>query len=389
MYAAEISSPKLRGLLTSFAELSLAAGILVVYVLGSIDGFTYFEISLVILGIVVVFFVCVPWIPETPRWLLFKRNNKEKALKVLKRLRAPNYNDLHAELEGIQLVVESSGSLSAIQILKEFKKQSILVPFLILLVLMVFQELCGGGTTVATYAAIVFEEAGIDNPLLTSSYAIGVSQLIATIVSVSIIDCVGRKFLLIVSCCGMFAGSVMLGVHFFITRPSLCQNISVNISLEATDPTTLGATDSCNNQFAPLAIVSLIFFIMSFAVGIGPVLWALVSEYLPLHVRGFATSVVIVANWTSSVAVTGLYLSYASLVKPWFAWWTFSLINLFGLVFVVIFVVETKGKSLEDIQETMRDRFHFCSKRKSYKYHAVVDVRNGSDSSERAVNSNI
>ena len=384
MYSAEISSPRLRGILTSFAELSLAVGILVVYVLGSIDGFTYFEISLVMLGIVLVFFVCVPWIPETPRWLLFKRNSREKALKVLQCLRGPNYCDLQTELEGIESTVESLRSLSAVQILKEFRKRSILIPFLILLVLMVFQEFCGGGTTVTTYAAIVFEEAGIDNPLLTSSYAVGVSQLIATIVSVGIIDCVGRKLLLIVSSCGMFIASIMLGVHFYITRPSLCENLYINVSVGAT-----ATTDGCNDQFAPLAIVSVIFFMMSFAVGIGPVLWALVSEYLPLHVRGLATSVVIVANWMSSVAVTGLYLSYADLVKPWFAWWTFSLINFGGLVFIVIFVVETKGKSLEDIQETMSDRFHFCSKRRAYKYHAVGSERNGSGNSGKIDNSNV
>ena len=328
--------------------------------------------------------MCVPWIPESPRWLLFKRNSREKALKVLQCLRGPKYCDLQTELEGIESAVESLRSLSAIQILKEFRKRSILVPFLILLVLMVFQELCGGGTTVTTYAAIVFEEAGIENPLLTSSYAVGVSQLIATIVSVGIIDYVGRKLLLIVSSCGMFVASIMLGVHFYITRPSLCENTYVNVSVAVTD-----ATDGCNDQFAPLAIVSVIFFMMSFAVGIGPVLWALVSEYLPLHVRGLATSVVIVANWTSSVAVTGLYLSYANLVNPWFAWWTFSLINFGGLVFIVIFVVETKGKALEDIQETMSDRFHFCSKRRAYRYHAVGDERNGSGSSGKIENSNV
>lgn len=377
MYSAEVSSSRLRGILTSFAELALVVGILLVYVLGSINGFTYFEIALVMLGIVVLFFVIVPWIPETPRWLLFKRNDREKAMKVLKCLRGSKYRSLHAELEGIELAVESTGSLSTIQLLKEFKKQAILFPFLILLVLMVFQELCGGGTTVTTYAAPVFKEAGVKNPLVSSSYAIGGSQLFATVVAVCIIDFVGRKILLILSCIGMIVGSTMLGVHFYITRPSLCG--AMNITFDMSEDSTI----TCNEQYTPLAVASLIFFMMSFAIGPGPVLWALMAEYLPLHVRGVASGAVILANWVAATAVTGLYLSYAELVKPWFAWWTFSIINLGGLVFVILFVVETKGKSLEKIQDSMTNRFNLCCQKTTHRY-SVGDVKSVVENSVRA-----
>lgn len=359
VYCAEISSPRLRGILTSFAELSLSAGIFFVYVLGSIMDFAYFEISLVMLGIVFFFLVTVLWIPETPIWLLLKHKNREKVIKVLTCLRGSKYRCLDSEMKGIESAIEKTDSTQSItQIIKEFKKSSILIPFLILLVLMVFQELCGGGTTVTTYAAPIFKEAGVENPLVSSSYAIGGSQLFATFVSVCIIDCVGRKVLLIISFFGMFVASTMLGTHFFVTRPSLCEGISTsNVSFE-------DATGVCNSHFAPLAIVSLIFFMMSFAIGLGPVLWTLMSEYLPLHVRGFASGVVILANWVAGAIVTGVYLSYANLVKPWFAWWTFSLINLGGMVFVLIFIMETKGKSLETIQETFMDHIRFCPRRR-------------------------
>ena len=344
------------------------------YVLGSLNKFTYFEIALVMLGIVVLFFLTVPWIPETPRWLLFKHKDSEKALKVLLFLRGSKYHALHSELEGIELATKNYSSQSMIQMLKEFKKPTILIPFFILIVLMMFQELCGGGTTVATYAAPIFKEAGIENPLSSSSYAIGGSQLFATVISVFIIDCVGRKILLIFSFLGMFIGSTMLGVHFYITRPSICENTFTNTTPDFFDD----EITACNHRFAPLAIVSLIFFIMFFAIGLGPVLWTLISEYLPLHVRGFASGVVILANWSTAVAVTGLYLSYSNFVKPWFAWWTFSIINCAGMVFVIIFVVETKGKSLETIQESMMSRFRFCHQR-TVKYNAVSEDRNTLD----------
>ena len=346
------------------------------YILGSINGFTYFEISLVLLGIAILFTLAVPWIPETPRWLVFKRKDRAKAVKVLKYLRGSGSDHLHGELEGIEVAVESSGSLSIVQLLKEFKKQNILFPFLVILVLMIFQELCGGGSTVNAYAAPVFKEAGVKNPLISSSYAIGGSQLFATVISVCIIDYVGRKFLLVLSCSGMFIASIMLGTHFYVTRPSLCE--------KAMNMTSEDSVISCNSQFAPLAIVSLIFFIMSFAVGIGPVLWVLMSEYLPLHVRGVASGVVIVANWAAAAAVTGLYLSYVNLVKPWFAWWTFSIINLSGLVFVLLFVVETKGKSLEKIQDAVMQQFRFCSRKTVYKYYAVGDLRSDVDNNSSA-----
>ena len=345
IYNGEISSAKTRGIFGSFAELALVAGILFVYGIGSIPGFTYYYIALVMLGIVALFILTAVWLPETPRWVLLKTKNRKRAKSITKLLRGAHYKDIDSELNDIQNVIDKSPKMSIVGTVKELFKRSIFVPFTIVLVLMIFQELCGGGSTVTTYAAPIFQAAGVSNPDLISIFAIGGTQLLFTAISVLIIDHVGRKILLILSAVGMFAGSILLGVHFYITRPSLCDN-NTTIS----DASTSAEISYCNTHYAPLAITSLILFMASFAVGPGPVLWVLLTEYLPLHIRGTASGIVILANWLAAALVTGLYLSYADLVKPWFAWWTFALINLFGLLFVVAFVVETKGKSLEEVQ---------------------------------------
>ena len=112
----------------------------------------------------------------------------------------------------------------------------------------------------------------------------------------------------------------------------------------------------CNKQFAPLAIVSLVIFYAAFTSGWGPIPAVLLGEMLPLRVRGVASGVISFLSWGTAAIVSGSYFNYSQAVKPWFAWWSFSLANLAGIVFVGFFVFETKGKSLEEIEERFKSK---------------------------------
>ena len=164
-----------------------------------------------------------------------------------------------------------------------------------------------------------------------------------TIIGAFLIDLIGRKILLIVSGIGMLIGTVSLGTFFYITRPELCSNVT----MDALDNT---GDNLCNSYLSPVAIASLIFFYASFAIGWGPVPFVLLGELIPLHVRGIGSGIATFINWTAAAIVTGFYLDYAEAVNNWFAWWSFSVLNAIAIVFTIIFVFETKGKNLEDIQ---------------------------------------
>ncbi len=258
-----------------------------------------------------------------------------------------------AELSDIDSAV-SSKRLTVLQVFKEFTKWHVFYPLLLLLLVMFFQQI-SGLNAISSFATILFEDAGVSNPKLASVFAVGIVPLVSTLVSSYTVDVAGRKFLLILSGVGMFVGSVMLGTHFYITRASLCSDSHQNSTIAKAFLSTLqdspDSADACNTHYAPLAITSLILFNVAFSLGWGPVPWVLMSELLAQKVRGVASGIATFVNWGTAGIVIGFYLDYARVVEPWFAWWSFALLNLLGVVFVCLFIPETKGKTFEAIQE--------------------------------------
>ena len=338
MYIAEISSTKIRWIFGALTQAMLTSGILINYVMGAIDNFPYYYISLVAVALVAVFEVLMIWLPETPRWLL-SRGYGEDSESVLLWLRGKKVG-INQELEEMKASLLANKDKKIVW--RQFRKRSILVPFIYGILIFFFQQ-AGGVNAVASYASTIFTDAGVSNPRVTAIYAVGCSSFVGNIPSFVTIDLVGRKTLLIFSGIGTFLGTTMLGIHFYITRPSLCDGNFNSTLLEL-------ANEPCNTAFGPLAIVSLIIFRFAFAIGWGPIPWVLLSELLPLSVRGVASGFAMSTLWSMAAIVTGFYLDYAQLVQPWFAMWTFSLFNLASALFVFIFIPETKGKSLEEIE---------------------------------------
>ena len=345
VYIAEISTAKFRGIFGSFTQIGLATGILLNYSIGSIPGFPYFYNSLVATGTVAVFEVMMVWLKETPRWLVSKSHYQE-AYHTLIWLRGPSVNT-EDEIRSI----ESSDSSSIWSAWKEFAKRSVAVPVMIVIVVMFFQQI-GGLNAISSYAASLFEEAGVANPRVTATYAVGGVELFSTVISIFVIDLIGRKILLIISGAGMTVGTALLGVHFYITRPSLCASVANSTLTDLAEMLQDSTTDApCNTQYGPLAVVSIITFGFAFSVGWGPVPWILLSELIPLQVRGLASGIAILVNWGTSAIVVGFYLEYADVVQVWFAWWSFAILNAAGVLFTIVFIRETKGKTLEDIEK--------------------------------------
>jgi SP family facilitated glucose transporter-like MFS transporter 8 len=324
--------------------MSITVGILLVLGLGSIPGFHYYHSALVMVGFVAVFTCLVLWVPESPRWLILKGDQKQ-AIAALHRLRGPKYPFIHQEVKDIKLTIPKLRP-GFYQLMKELvMKRSTLVPFILLLFLGIFNRACGVDVFSA-YAASIFLEAGVPNPNLTTTFAVGAVNVLATFVAVILVEFVGRKILLAVSAVGMFLGTTLLGVHFYITQPELCANSTLPVEQYV----------SCNLHTFPLAIVGVIVFNLGFSIGTGPVPWVLLSEYLPLRIRGVAGSVVVAANWATASLIVGTFLSLSEKLGPWTVWWTLAALNLVGFFVFVLFFVETKGKTLEEVQELFKTR---------------------------------
>lgn len=340
MYHSEITSSKVRGLFCSFTQLFLSVGLMFVYLLSTIKNTMFYEDSLIIIGVLTAYEVLMYlFLPESPRWLLL-RGQRPLAIHTLKCLRGPHF-PINNEIDAIEADISKHPNVNTFKRFHElFSNSKVFSSLLVVLVVMFLQQMSGLNATSA-YATVIFREAGLSNPSESASYAVGGVAILFTFLSIFVIDFFGRKVLLVASGIGMLLGTLMLGVHFYVTRPAACNESSMS-------PDS-GGDVICNPHLAPLAIASLILFNAAFSIGWGPIPWVLLGELLPLHVRGLGSSMANFVNWGSAAIVTGFYFKYTALVNAWFAWWTFSVFNFCGIFFVIIFLRETKKKVLEDI----------------------------------------
>lgn len=325
-------------------------GVTLNFALSSIDHFFYYYISLVAVGIVALFEVLVIWLPDTPRSLL-SRGYVGDAKMALKLLRGTGYGE---ELEEVkQRIITSRHGKK--QPWRNLLKRSIFVPFLYLLMVLLVKQLCGFHAITA-FAGEIFVKAGIANPRATTIYSTGIANVIGILAAFVTVDVVGRKPLLIVSGLLTASGTSMLGTFFYITRPSLCDNVSINGSSASGD---LNETvNDCTSTFGPLAVVGLIIYNFGYSIGFGPIPLVLTSEFLPLSVRGKIVGTSTLFLFVLSTIVVGFYLQFVQLVTLWFAMWIFAVISVAGTVFVFVFIPETKGKSLETLEKRFED--HSC-----------------------------
>jgi len=173
-----------------------------------------------------------------------------------------------------------------------------------------------------------FKESG------AATVVIGVVQVIATVVACAVMDKQGRRRLLILAGLGMALSCASLGFYYNVTRA---------------DPT---ATD----RLGWLALASLIGYIVAFSLGWGPVPMLFMSEVLPSRARGTASGVATLVNWALAFVVTMFFASLKAAVGLDGCFWIFGVACLLAVQFAVRYVPETKGRSLEKIEEFFATR---------------------------------
>lgn len=351
MYIGEISSAKFRGRFGSFTQIAIASGIILNY--GVSTNLSYYYTSLIAVGIITLFECLIVWVYETPSWLV-RHGQYIRAETALKWLRGPR-----ADVEEEVKKIASAETHNLWLAVKQLSKRYITVPILIVMFSMFFHQI-GGAHVLSTYAAPLYEEAGVPSPKKVALLAVGLVEFLATFIAIFLIDFMGRKWLLYLSSVGMVVGSTLLGLHYLLTRPSLCPTTSTNNStlIESMSQSDGEFSHCIRKDFAPLAISSTVLYAIAYSIGWGPVPWVILSEVIPAHVRGLASGAATIVNWASVALVIGVYLVYAESVQDWFAWWTFAVLNIIALLFAIIFIRETKGKTLEGIELYYRE--HCC-----------------------------
>lgn len=326
MYIAEMAPAERRGGLVSWNQFAIIFGMLIVYFVnytiatqGDEDwlntvGWRLMFASETIPAITFLFML--NFAPESSRWLIL--NNREE--------------------EGLIILEKINGKEKALIIFNEVKNSishhvsarvlSFGIGIIIIgIMLSVFQQFVGINV-VLYYAPEIFKSmgSGTDTALL-QTIIVGLINLSFTVVAIKTVDKYGRKPLQIIGAIGMAISMFALGTAFFL------ENVGT------------------------MALIFMLIYVASFALSWGPVTWVLLAEIFPNKIRGAALAIAVAAQWIANYLVSWSFpmmndSSYlTSNFHHGFAYWIYGTMGILAALFVWKFVPETKGKSLEEIEE--------------------------------------
>ncbi|KAJ0079052.1 hypothetical protein Patl1_22725 [Pistacia atlantica] len=322
IYIAEITPKNLRGALATANQLFITMGILFAYAVGAFVSWRNLALTGLIPSVIMI--IGLSFIPESPRWLAMA-GQKEKFEAALKTLRGPDV-DISRERTEIQESLAVLRQLPEVKVLDMFNSRNF--PFVFIGVgLMVFQQAIGINGIIY-YAGQVFVSAGV-SPSVGSILYSGL-QVFATAFGATLMDRAGRRPLLMISVAGLLVGSLSIGTSFLLKEHGMAPEV------------------------APvLALVGVMVYIAFFSVGTGPIPWVIMSEIFPLNLKGPAGSLVTLVNWLGSWAISYsfIFLFEWSSSGVFFLYAGFCVLSM---VFTIKFVPETKGRTLEDIQASIR-----------------------------------
>lgn len=329
MYIAEIAPANVRGKLVSFNQFAIIFGMLVIYFVNLIiarqgdeawlvtDGWRLMFLSGAIPA--AIFIILLFFVPETPRYLAMKGNDK-KALSVLQKIAGKSNAD--------SILKDIKGTLHELNAPWMSYGAGVIV---IGVLLSVFQQAVGINV-VLYYAGNIFRNMGAstDSSLL-QTIIVGVVNLAFTVVAIMTVDKFGRKPLMIIGSIGMAISMIGLGFTFYF------QNVGI------------------------MALVFMLIYTAAFAMSWGPVCWVLLAEIFPNSIRG-ALSIAVAAQWIANwiVSLTFPMLNdnvwLTQQFNHGFSYWIYGIMSVLSAIFMWKFVPETKGRTLESIEELWKKK---------------------------------
>ena len=309
IYLSELAPAHIRGLMSSLYQLSVNIGILMAYAVGAYnlpaDNWRW------TLGLgaipAAVFAVGMILSPQSPRWLI-RDNQVEKARRVLKRVRITD-DEIESEITDIQDSLKSQEA-GLRELFGTFR------PVMILLFVLTFFQVFTGINAAVYYAPEIFHNLGMANASILADFSVGGALVVSTFLSLPFIDRLGRKKLLEISLGGQVPPAIALCIW---------------------------------SDNATIAIVAIFVYVFAFGFGLGPVFWSYVPEILPLKARALGMGVITFTQY--------LFNGILSLIFPMLlealginVFYIFAALSALAVFYIHKNVLETKGRTLEDIE---------------------------------------
>lgn len=318
-YISEISTAKNRGILGALYQFNIVFGILIAYfsnyLLEGVGGENDWRWMLGVEGIpAIIYTILVFGVPQSPRWLVIKKNDSQKALKVLQK--TLSFTDAKEMLQNIEIDHQKTQTDSGSIFSKKYK-----FPLLLAFLIAFFNQL-SGINFILYYAPEILLKAGFGSSgSLKSSIYIGGVNLLFTFLGMFLIDKAGRKQLMYIGSLGYIISLGMVSYGFYSEADPLFK------------------------------LVFILLFIASHAIGQGAVIWVFISEIFPNKVRAYGQAWGSGTHWVFAALVTLFGAIMINQFEPWMVFTFFTGLMILQLVFVHFMMPETKGKTLEEIED--------------------------------------
>lgn len=322
LFIGEAAPPKLRGALVSFNQLALTIGILVSFLVdyalaGTQDWRLMFGLAAIP---ATMLFIGMIFQDESPHWLI-RKGRIDEARRVLAKVRPADA--VETEIQDVQSLDTAKRRL------RDLFQPSLRKVILVGVILAALQQVTGINTIIY-YLPTLLKSAGFGSgSALLANVGNGIVNVGLTVVAIRLIDRVGRRPLLIGGLCGMTVGLLVVAIDFAVGGSHL------------------------HGTGAIVAVGAFLFYTGSFAIGLGPVFWLLISEIYPVDVRGQAMSLATMTNWGANFIVTISFLTLLDTIHGFGTFFLFALLALFAVLYCALRVPETKGESLQQIEREL------------------------------------
>ena len=321
LYISEIAPPRHRGWLTGMFQFNIVFGILVAYLSNALLAGVGQNAWRWMLGVAafpsLAYAVLCLGLPESPRWLLGKKNDRETGMKVL-RLMKPEASEARIEAEANAILAAASQQVSK----GKFWTRQLRVPILLAFLIAFFNQL-SGINAILYFAPRIFEMAGLGaKAALLQSVGIGVTNLIFTFVGLWLIDRLGRRTLLFIGSFGYICSLGLTAWAFFTQHYSI----------------------------VPPCIFA---FVAAHAIGQGTVIWVFISEIFPNRHRAEGQALGSSTHWIFAALITTFFPKMVTAFPPGYVFLFFCGMMVLQLFWVKLMVPETKGVPLEQMQKRL------------------------------------
>ncbi len=323
MYISEIAPPKHRGMLAGMFQFNIVFGILVAYVSNALlagigDNAWRWMLGVAAFPSLIYAALCFG-LPESPRWLLSRKGDRESALAVLQRIEPEASNkQIAAEADEIAAAAASEQKSSS----GHFWTMRLRKPILLAILIAFFNQM-SGINAILYFAPRIFELTGLGaKAALLQSIGIGITNLVFTFVGLWLIDRLGRRTLLYIGSVGYITSLGLVAWAFF----------------------------TGHYLIVPACIFA---FIAAHAIGQGAVIWVFISEIFPNRHRAEGQSLGCGTHWIFAALLTTFFPKVVSVFPIGYVFSFFAFMMALQLLWVMTMVPETKGVSLEQIQRQL------------------------------------